>query len=62
YSHLLIGVCLPISCTTAEAEDIVKLSSDQLTAGTKRTVILSAVKTPHNSYNIFADPVFWTLV
>ncbi|KAF6205304.1 hypothetical protein GE061_019474 [Apolygus lucorum] len=62
YRSLLVGVCLPRSCQNSEAEDIVKLSSDQLSIGHNRTVLISAIKTPHNAYYMTSDPVFWLLV
>uniref|UniRef100_T1HU36 Acyltransferase 3 domain-containing protein n=1 Tax=Rhodnius prolixus TaxID=13249 RepID=T1HU36_RHOPR len=58
----LLGVCLPLSCTPTEAEQILRISVNQSELQAHREVELSQIKTPHNVYYFSKDPTFWILV
>nr|XP_014281990.1 nose resistant to fluoxetine protein 6 [Halyomorpha halys] len=58
---ILVGVCLPISCSNEEAQEILNFSINSAGLDTYRTVELSPVKNPNSVYELTSDPVFWTL-
>ncbi|CAH1402499.1 unnamed protein product [Nezara viridula] len=58
---VLVGVCLPTSCSNEEAEEILNFSINSAGLNSYRTVELSPVKDPNSVYEITSDPVFWIL-
>nr|CAD7410908.1 unnamed protein product [Timema cristinae] len=58
--NLHIGLCLPYSCNSEDAQLLLELSS--LVGNELRTVAVSNVRSPHHSYNIWEDTTFWILV
>ncbi|RZF40644.1 hypothetical protein LSTR_LSTR010630 [Laodelphax striatellus] len=58
----LLGVCLPLSCTSLDASRLVELSAREAMLDMDRTLQITSVKSPHNAYFITEDPLFWALV
>lgn len=58
----LLGVCLPLSCTSGDVHNIVDLSARVAPTDSLRKVSIITVKTPHNRYDLFTDSVFHILV
>ncbi|XP_039287756.1 nose resistant to fluoxetine protein 6 [Nilaparvata lugens] len=58
----LLGVCLPLSCTSVDASRLVELSAREAMLDMDRTLQITSVKSPHNAYYITDDPIFWILV
>nr|CAD7262902.1 unnamed protein product [Timema shepardi] len=58
--NLHIGLCLPYSCNSEDAQLLLELSS--LVGNELRTVAVSNVRSPHHSFNMWEDTTFWILV
>ncbi|KAL0106693.1 hypothetical protein PUN28_015324 [Cardiocondyla obscurior] len=54
-----LGVCLPFSCSASDVAVIGKLAAGEFTA--KHSTI-EKVRDQHQSYDMYADPVFWILL
>lgn len=58
-----LGLCLPMSCSSDDVTNLVKLSMDSVEdASSDRNVTLHIVKDPHNYYYFTEDPTFWILL
>lgn len=58
----LLGVCLPLSCTSEDVYSIVDLSAREAPTHSLRKVSIFTVKSPHNRYDMYKDSVFLILV
>lgn len=58
YQHL--GLCMPYSCTKEDVDDMISQSLHQDIP--ERDVKVAKVKSPHESYDLFNDKVFWLLM
>uniref|UniRef100_A0A1B6DRX4 Nose resistant-to-fluoxetine protein N-terminal domain-containing protein n=1 Tax=Clastoptera arizonana TaxID=38151 RepID=A0A1B6DRX4_9HEMI len=58
----LLGVCLPYSCTSLDVDQIVELSAQEARLDAQRSLELVTIKSPHNFYDMNADPLFTVLI
>ncbi|XP_025404922.1 nose resistant to fluoxetine protein 6-like [Sipha flava] len=58
YQHL--GLCMPYSCTKADVDEMISQSLHQDIP--ERDVKVAKVKSPHESYDLFNDRIFWLLI
>ncbi|KAK9498898.1 hypothetical protein O3M35_003448 [Rhynocoris fuscipes] len=58
----LLGVCLPLSCTPEEAEQVVRIAVNQSDLQPFRHVEVTQIKTPHTQYYFNEDSTFWILL
>ncbi|XP_066593755.1 nose resistant to fluoxetine protein 6-like isoform X2 [Prorops nasuta] len=55
---ILLGVCLPNSCTSSDVKFVAKLAASESAA---KSTTIQKIKDQHNLYDMYSDPVFWIL-